>query len=80
MIVQPPTVVLFCNEPQAISRPYQRYLLSSVREQMNFEEVPIKLYLRRRQASDSRDDVGADSDGATRVASEGADGEALRSE
>ncbi len=27
---------------------------------MNFEEVPIKLYLRRRQAADSRDDVEAD--------------------
>jgi GTP-binding protein len=58
--VQPPTLVLFCNEPQAISRPYQRYLLTSVREQMHFEEVPIKLYLRRRQAADTRDDVGAD--------------------
>jgi len=56
---QPPTIVLFCNEPKAISPPYQRYLLSAVREQMNFEEVPIKLYLRRRQAADSRDDVDA---------------------
>jgi GTP-binding protein len=60
--VQPPTLVLFCNEPQALSRPYQRYLLSAVREQMHFEEVPIKLYLRRRQPSDTRDEVGADSD------------------
>jgi GTP-binding protein len=60
--VQPPTLVLFCNEPQAISRPYQRYLLSAVREQMHFEEVPIKLYLRRRQQHDVRDDVGADED------------------
>ncbi len=57
---QPPTVVLFCNEPKAISPPYQRYLLSAVREHMNFEEVPIKLYLRRRQAADSRDEVDAD--------------------
>jgi GTP-binding protein len=60
--VQPPTLVLFCNEPQALSRPYQRYLLTAVREQMHFEEVPIKLYLRRRQQSDTRDEVGADSD------------------
>jgi GTP-binding protein len=58
--VQPPTLVLFCNEPQAISRPYQRYLLSAVREHMHFEEVPIKLYLRKRQQSDTRDDLGAD--------------------
>jgi GTP-binding protein len=57
--VQPPTLVLFCNEPKAIPRPYQRYLLGAVREQMNFEEVPIKLYLRRRQPTDSRDEVDA---------------------
>jgi GTP-binding protein len=55
--VQPPTLVLFCNEPKAIAENYQRYLLGAVRDSMNFEEVPIKLYLRRRQASDSRDDV-----------------------
>ncbi len=55
--VQPPTLVLFCNEPKAIAKNYQRYLLGAVRDSMNFEEVPIKLYLRRRQASDSRDDV-----------------------
>jgi GTPase len=54
---QPPTIVLFCNEPKAIAKNYQRYLLGAVRDSMNFEEVPIKLYLRRRQASDSRDDV-----------------------
>jgi GTP-binding protein len=57
--VQPPTVVLFCNEPKAVAKPYQRYLLGAVRDQMNFEEVPIKLYLRRRQPSDSRDEVDA---------------------
>ena len=57
---QPPTIVLFCNDPASISKPYQRYLLSTVREHMHFEEVPIKLYLRRRQASDTRDDTGAD--------------------
>ena len=57
--VQPPTIVLFCNEPQGdLAEPYQRYLLGAVRDQMNFEEVPIKLYLRRRQPSDSRDEVG----------------------
>jgi GTP-binding protein len=55
--VQPPTLVLFCNEPKAVAKNYQRYLLGAVRDSMNFEEVPIKLYLRRRQASDSRDDV-----------------------
>jgi GTP-binding protein len=55
--VQPPTLVLFCNEPKAVAKNYQRYLLGAVRDSMNFEEVPIKLYLRRRQASDHRNDV-----------------------
>ncbi|MDC0936606.1 ribosome biogenesis GTPase Der [Pirellulales bacterium] len=55
--IQPPTIVLFCNEPAAISRPYQRYLLGAVRDQLELGEVPIKLYLRKRQQSDIRDDI-----------------------
>ena len=74
---QPPTIVLFCNDPAAISKPYQRYLLSTVREYMHFEEVPIKLYLRRRQASDTRDDTGADEIGP--IVDEGED-QAVHSE
>ena len=31
--IQPPTLVMFCNEPRALGRPYQRYLLGAVREQ-----------------------------------------------
>ena len=59
--IQPPTLVLFCNDPLAISRPYQRYLLGAVRDQLHFEEVPIKLYLRKRQRSDQRDEIAAES-------------------
>lgn len=55
--IEPPTLVLFCNNPAALSKPYQRYLLGAVRDQLDFEEVPIKLYLRKRQKSDSRDDI-----------------------
>ncbi len=55
--IQPPTLVLFCNDPAAISGPYRRYLLSAVRDQLNFEEVPIKLYLRKRQQSDNRSEI-----------------------
>lgn len=53
--VQPPTVVLFCNDPKAISPQYQRYLLRVFRESLDFGEVPIKLYLRRREHEDTRD-------------------------
>jgi GTP-binding protein len=55
--IQPPTIVLFCNEPKAIPKPYQRYLLGKFRDELSFEEVPIKLYLRRRHPADLRDDV-----------------------
>ena len=49
--------MLFCNEPTAISRPYQRYLLGAVRDQLQLEEVPIKLYLRKRRSNDVRDEI-----------------------
>jgi GTP-binding protein len=55
--VQPPTIVLFCNEPKAISRPYQRYLLGVFRDELETQEVPIKLYLRKRSSEDTRDEV-----------------------
>ncbi|MFW6125114.1 MAG: ribosome biogenesis GTPase Der, partial [Pirellulales bacterium] len=54
---QPPTIVLFCNSPQAISAQYRRYLLSVFRDHLEFGEVPIKLYLRKRESSDTRDEV-----------------------
>ena len=50
--VQPPTIVLFCNDPKAISPQYQRYLLRVFREELKFGEVPIKLYLRQREHGD----------------------------
>jgi len=55
--VQPPTIVLFCSAPTAISRTYQRYLLGKFRDEFAFPEVPIKLYLRRRHPADLRDEV-----------------------
>jgi len=52
---QPPTIVLFCNDPRAISAQYQRYLLGVFRDQLSFGEVPIKLYLRKRESHDQTD-------------------------
>ncbi len=52
--VAPPTIVLFCNNPQAFSASYRRYLLSALRDRLPFAEVPIKLYLRRREESRGR--------------------------
>jgi len=58
--VQPPTLVLFCNEPKWLPPPYQRYLLGFLRENLPYSEVPIKLYLRRRGQGDVRDEIGVE--------------------
>jgi GTP-binding protein len=68
--IQPPTIVLFVNDPVLISKPYQRYLLGKFRDELSFNEVPIKLYLRRRHPADVRDDV-ADRDESREQASDG---------
>lgn len=58
--VQPPTIVLLCNSPNLISKPYQRYLLGVMRDQLHFYEVPIKLYLRRRLSGDETDEIDSE--------------------
>jgi GTPase len=45
----PPTIVLFCNNPALVQKTYQRYLLGVFRDNLPFSEVPIKLYLRKRE-------------------------------
>ena len=55
--VEPPTIVLFCNNPKALSQPYQRYLLGVFRDQLSFGEVPIKLYFRKRASTDAMDEI-----------------------
>ncbi len=54
---QPPTIVMFCNDPQSLDATYRRYLLGVFRQRLAFTEVPIKLYLRRREQGDRRDEV-----------------------
>ncbi len=46
--VEPPTIVIFCSNPKAFSPQYRRYLLGILRDQLSFGEVPIKLYLQKR--------------------------------
>jgi GTP-binding protein len=49
--IAPPTIVLFCNNPDGFDHTYRRYLLGVFRERLPFGEVPIKLYLRRREGA-----------------------------
>ncbi|MGL6226053.1 MAG: ribosome biogenesis GTPase Der [Thermoguttaceae bacterium] len=53
----PPTLLFFCNMPDAISAPYQRYLLNYLRDSLPFAEVPIRLVFRKREQSDSQDEI-----------------------
>jgi GTP-binding protein len=53
--VQPPTIVLFCSNPKGLDATYRRYLLNMFRDHLSFAEVPIKLYLRRREAGETPD-------------------------
>ncbi|MCA9145301.1 MAG: ribosome biogenesis GTPase Der [Planctomycetaceae bacterium] len=55
--VDPPTIVLICNNPAGFSPTYRRYLLSVLRDQLSFGEVPIKLYLHRRRDNDDRQEI-----------------------
>jgi GTP-binding protein len=51
--VSPPTIVLFCNSPHLFAAPYQRFLVTTLHEKLPFQEVPVKLYLRRHHESGS---------------------------
>jgi len=50
--VEPPTVVLVCSEPKGFANDYQRYLINILRDHLPYGEVPIKLYLHKRQRND----------------------------
>ena len=66
--VQPPTIVLISNEPKAFHAQYRRYLLSVLRDNLSFGEVPIKMYLQKRRRDDRRDDLEAGEDTAAELA------------
>lgn len=54
---QPPTIVMFCKNPKSFSPTYRRFLLRAMRDNLECREVPIKLYLRRRDRNDGRDEI-----------------------
>jgi GTP-binding protein len=66
--VQPPTIVLMCNEPRGFSEQYRRFLLRVLRDNLKFGEVPIKMYLQRRRHEDKRNELGVEEDEADKAA------------
>jgi GTP-binding protein len=66
--VQPPTIVLMCNQPRGFSDQYRRFLLRVLRDNLKFGEVPIKMYLQKRRRDDKRNDLGVEEDAADEAA------------
>ncbi|MBM7542507.1 ribosome biogenesis GTPase Der [Amphibacillus cookii] len=46
--VQPPTFVVFVNDPELLHFSYERFLENRIRDAFGFEGTPIKIYARRR--------------------------------
>lgn len=46
--VHTPTIAFFCNLPQYIKEPYERFLENKIRENFDFEGVPVKLVFRKK--------------------------------
>lgn len=54
--VQPPTIVFKCNMPKAFTPSYRRYLLGVFRDQLEFGEVPIRLFFDKRASDEEREE------------------------
>ncbi len=46
----PPTIILFVNNPAIVREQYRRYMEKKIKEILPFPEVPIRLYWRERQS------------------------------
>ncbi|MGQ0637123.1 MAG: ribosome biogenesis GTPase Der [Planctomycetaceae bacterium] len=51
--VEPPTIVLKCNEARLIDKGWQRYLQGVLHDELPFPEVPIRVYYRSRGTGES---------------------------
>jgi GTP-binding protein len=54
--VNPPTIVLFVNNPTLIDERYQRYMINRLRELLPYAEVPIRLVIRGKEARVPREE------------------------
>ena len=55
--IQPPTIMLKCNNPDSFSQTYQKYLLGVLRDSLDFGEVPIRMVLEKRSNADPEKEV-----------------------
>lgn len=69
----PPTIVLVVNRPDLFTNQYRRFLLNRFREELPFEEVPIRLVIRARKPA-------RDAALAERIDAEGPQGDGVEGE
>lgn len=48
----PPTLIMMCNMPLGFTPSYRRYLINVCRDNLPYGEVPIKMYLQKRESQD----------------------------
>lgn len=51
----PPTIVLVVNKPKLFDERYMRYLMNRIREELPFEEIPVRLLVRERRRAELGD-------------------------
>lgn len=56
----PPTIVLFTNGPELLDKTYLRYLVKTFRDQLPFNDVPIKLHVRHKNREEREPGEGLD--------------------
>lgn len=47
--VEPPTLVMKCNDPQLFDNHWKRFLVARLREELPFKEVPLRVYFRGKE-------------------------------
>jgi len=57
--VSPPTFMLFVNDPELFEQNYLRYLANRLRQDLPFDEIPLRLVLKPRPRSPSKNDPAA---------------------
>jgi len=55
--IEPPSIVMVCSQPEAFSTSYRRYLLSVLRDHLDYGEVPIRIFMQKRKSNDERDEL-----------------------
>ena len=46
----PPTIVIFVNEPKLFGTSYRRYVEGALREALQLDEIPIRIFFRKRES------------------------------